>query len=149
MVTAPTSGYAGTLYTVEGIERTKTITVREWRDYSLSANMQAYANSLFLSMRDVVIEGSIGYLGLPTNYLNAGRAVSITGAAYSTGWESLWLPVVSLDITFQAGPEGTSYSSTLHLSNRRNRFTGDVFVRPAVTGQQMAARDGRRTPTLA
>ena len=41
-------GYAGTLYTVEGVQRTKTVTVREWRDYSLSANMQAYSDQLFM-----------------------------------------------------------------------------------------------------
>ncbi len=130
-------GYAGTLYTVEGIERTKTVTVREWRDYSLNTQMQAYSDLLFSAISNVVVEGTIGYLGLATNYLTPGQAVSITGSTYTTGYESLALPVAAIDIQFNPGPGGTSYISTLHLSNRQARYSGDVFVRPAVTGQQL------------
>ncbi len=69
-VQAPAGGgYGGTLYTIEGISRTKTVTVRDWRDYSLNTNMQTYANELFDSLKDVIVEGTIGYLGLPSTYL--------------------------------------------------------------------------------
>ena len=137
-VQAPSGGgYAGTLYTVEGISRTKTVTVRDWRDYSLNTNMQTFANELFDSICDVIVEGTIGYLGLATTYIAPGQAVSITGNGYTTGWESVALPVASLDIQFNPGPQGTSYVSTLHLSNRKQRYSGDVFLRPAVTGQQL------------
>jgi hypothetical protein len=136
----PTSGYAGTLYTVEGIERTKTITVRAWTDESLTSNMAAYVYELFTAACNVVVEGTIGYLGLPTTYLAPGQAVSITGSSYTTGYESVALPVASLDIQFNPGPTGTSHVSTLHLSNRQARFSADVFVRPAVTGQQIGGQ---------
>ena len=135
-----TGGYAGTLYTVEGIERTKTVTVREWRDYSLSANMQAYSDQLFSAFCNVVVEGTIGYLGLATTYLTPGQAVSITGNGYTTGYESVALPAASIDIQFNPGPGGTSYVSTLHLTNRQARYTGDVFIRPAAAGQQIAGQ---------
>jgi len=133
-------GYAGTLYTVEGVQRTKTVTVREWRDYSLSANMQAYSDQLFSALCNVVVEGTIGYLGLATTYLAPGQAVSITGSSYTTGYESVALPVASIEIQFNPGPGGTSYVSTLHLSNRQARYTGDVFIRSAVTGQQIGGQ---------
>ena len=133
-------GYAGTLYTVEGVQRTKTVTVREWRDYSLSANMQAYSDQLFSALCNVVVEGTIGYLGLATTYLAPGQAVGITGNGYTTGYESVALPVASIDIQLNPGPEGTSYVSTLHLSNRQARYTGDVFIRPAITGQQIGGQ---------
>jgi len=137
-VQAPSgAGYAGTLYTIEGISRTKTVTVREWRDYSLTTNMQTYANELFDSIKDVIVEGTIGYLGLATTYLAPCQAVSITGNGYTTGYESLSLPVASIDIQFNPGPGGASYVSTLRVSNRKARYTGDIFVRPAVTGQQL------------
>src|SRR5271157_1160882 len=137
-VQAPSGGgYGGTLYTVEGISRTKTVTVREWRDYSLNTSMQTYANELFDSIKDVVVEGTILYLGLATTYLAPGQAVSITGNGYTTGYESVALPVESVDVQFNPGPGGTSYVSTLHLSNRKARYSGEVFVRPAVTGQQI------------
>ena len=136
-VQAPTSGYAGTLYTVEGISRTKTVTVREWKDYSLNANMQTYANSLLASYKNVVVEGTLPYLGLATLYLTPGQAVSIAGSSYTTGYESLALPVACVDVQFNPGPGGTFYMTTLHLSNRQARYTGDVFVRPAMTGQSL------------
>src|SRR5271157_1588450 len=137
-VQAPSGGgYGGTLYTVEGISRTKTVTVREWRDYSLNTSMQTYANELFDSIKDVVVEGTILYLGLATTYLAPGQAVSITGNGYTTGYESVALPVESVDVQFNAGPGGTACVSTLHLSNRKARYAGEVVVRPAVTGQQI------------
>ncbi len=72
--------------------------------------------------------------------MHPGQAVSITGNGYTTGYESVALPVASIDIQFNPGPEGTSYVSTLHLSNRQARYTGDVFIRPAVTGQQIGGQ---------
>ena len=143
-VTYPSSGYAGTLYSVEGISRTKTVTVREWTDYSLNANMAAYAQELFNSICDVVMEGTISYLGLASHYFSPGQALSIAGNGYTTGYESIantggnnGIAVASVDIQFNPGPGGTSYVTTLHLSNRKQRYTGDIFVRPAVTGQQI------------
>jgi hypothetical protein len=97
--------------------------------------MQAYSDQLFSALCNVVVEGTIGYLGLATAYLAVGQAVSITGNGYTTGYESLALPVASIDVQFNPGPGGTSYVSTLHLTNRQARYTGDVFVRPAATGQ--------------
>jgi len=132
----PVSGYAGTLYSVEGIERTKTITVRSWTDSSLSTNMAAYAYELFTAASNVVVEGTIGYLGLPVNYLAPGQAISITGSSYTTGYESVALPVASISIQFNPGPTGTAYVSTLHLSNRQTRFGAEVFVRPSPSGAE-------------
>jgi hypothetical protein len=119
------------------------VTVREWRDYSLTSNMQAYANQLLAAISNVVVEGTIAYLDLPTFYLTPGQAVSITGSGYTTGYESVALPVASIEIQFNAGPEGTSYFSTLHLSNRQARYAGAVFMRPAVTGQQLGLGSSR------
>ena len=143
-MSAPSGGgFAGTLYTVEGIERTKTITLRDWTQLSgANTNIQTFANDQFDSIKDVVVEGSIDYLGLATTYLTPGASVSITGSGYVTGWETLQtppmppgLPVSSAEVIFQYGPQGTSYITSLQLSNRKQRYTGDVFIRPAVTGQ--------------
>src|SRR5208282_5860829 len=213
-VFAPASTYfTGTSALIEGIQRIKVITVRDWTDYSLNANMQVFANELLQSLCDVVLEGSTSYLGLATAFLGPAQAVQITGTTgpgptqYITGWEgggisnpqivsggsgysgtmtytitgsgtggvlsstvtggvitSVWvstrgsgytgavtvsvsgsgggsgasitlqseaLPVASMDVRFQPGPAGTSYVSTLHLSNRRARYTSELFVRPA------------------
>lgn len=145
---APSSTtYAGTLYTVEGIERTKTVTVLEWRDYSNDSNMATFATELLDSVKDVVVEGTVPYLGLDTSYLTPGNAVSVAGDGYTTGWESLALPVVSAEITFQSGDAGTSYLTTLHLSNRRGRYNAENFLRPNITGAQFGA-DADSVPAL-
>ena len=145
-VTYPTSGQTGTLYSVEGITRVKTITVREWTDYSLTSNMATFASEWLSSCSNVVIEGTLPYLGLPTAYLAPGQAVSIAGtngmAAYTTGYESAQLPVASVDIQFQPGSDGTFYTSVLHLSNRRQRYTSDIFMRPPQRGQQLGLSGG-------
>ena len=140
---APASGYAGTLFTVEGVQRTKTITVLEWRDYSNQANMNLYASELLDSVKDVVVEGSLPYFGLPDlGYLTPGRSVSIAGNDFVTGWESIALPVVSVEVAFQYGPQGTSYATTLQLSNRRRAYDASNFLRPAIAGLQAGGGTG-------
>lgn len=142
-VEAPGSGaYGGTLYDVEGIERTKTITVREWRDYSLNGQMQTYCDEQFDAIKDVVIEGTVPYLGMDTQFLAPGKAVNVAGNGYDTGWEAAALPVSSVDVQFNNGPDGTSYAMTLHLSNRKARYGGEVYTRPAVTGQALGISGG-------
>lgn len=133
------SSYAGTLYTVEGIRRTKIITATEWRDYSNQTNMNTFASEFLDAVKDVVVEGTVPYHGLMTGYLSPGQAVSIAGDGYTTGWESLALPVVSLEVVFQSGSQGTSYQTTLHLSNRRGRYSSANFLRPNITGAQLGA----------
>lgn len=137
---APSStGHAGTLYTVEGVARTKTITVLDWRDQSNQSNMQTYANEVLDSVKDVVVEGTLPYQGLPDiSHLAPGKAVSIAGADFVTGWESIALPVVACEVNFQNGPTGTSYHTTLRLSNRRTPYDASNFLRPNMTMAMIA-----------
>ena len=137
-------GYAGTSFSVEGIRRTKIITVRDWTDQSNSVNMTTFATEYLNSVQNVVVEGSIAYNGLLTTFMTvgiAGQGVSITGSTYTTGWDSLNLPVVSVEILFQSGPQGTSYLMNLGLSNRRGRYSADQFLRPGVSHAQLGVGD--------
>ena len=137
---APSSStYAGTLYSVEGVQRRKVITVPDWRDYTNQANMNTLAAEFLDSVKDVVVEGTVPYNGLLTGYLSPGQAVSIAGSGYVTGWEALALPVVSVEVHFQPQASGTSYLTTLHLSNRRGRYSSENFLRPNVTGAQFGS----------
>ena len=159
-VQAPSGGgYAGTLYTVEGISRTKTVTVREWRDYSLNTNMQTYANELFDSIKDVIVEGTIGYLGLATTYLAPGQAVSITGNGYTTGYESAG-PARGLDRhPVQCGPRGDVLrqhaaplepQGPLHRRHLRASRRHRPAARPGLVAglHHTARRDARMNGTL-
>lgn len=143
IVPSPTT-YSGTLFSVEGVSRTKVITVRDWSDASNLSNMTTFATEFLESVQDVVVEGSVPYFGLLSLYLtcgSTGQAVSITGndsvTAYTTGWEALALPVVSVELVFNCGAEGTSYQTNLQLSNRRGRYTADQFLRPNIVGSQL------------
>jgi len=145
-----TPTYAGTLSSVEGVYRTKTITLRDWTQFgNNAANIQLFATEQFDSIKDVVVEGSINYLGLATTYLTPGASVSITGNGYMTGFETLQtspmppgLPVSSVEVIFNWGSQGTSYITTLNLSNRRQRYTGAIFTRPPTTGQALGGQFG-------
>jgi hypothetical protein len=138
---APSSTtYSGTLYSVNGVERTKIISVPSWRDYGNQANMDAYASEQLAALQDVVVEGALPYLDLPASkYFSPGQAISITGSTYTTGWESLALPIVALEIQFQSGPEGTSYLCAMHLSNRRGQYSFSNYLRPNIAGAQFGA----------
>lgn len=145
-VTAPSGGgYSGTLYTVEGVERIKTITVPEWTDNSNSSNMQTFANEFLASVENVVVEGTITYHGLNTTFLTCGtngQGISVTGSTYSTGWDSLNLPVVGVELVFNNGTAGTSYDMLIHVSNRRGRYTADNFLRPGITHLNLGTDGG-------
>jgi hypothetical protein len=78
----------------------------------------------------VVWEGTLPYYGALTQFLAPGNAINIAGSGYTTGWESLNLPIVSIELGFLNGNTGTSYSTVLHLSNRRGRYSPAAFLRP-------------------
>jgi hypothetical protein len=128
---APSSAtYGGTLYTQLGIQRTKVITCLDWRDYSNQANMNTFASEQLGAMQDVVIEGTLPYYGALTQFLAPGNSVNIAASGYTTGWEAANLPIVSMELGFLNGNSGTSYSTLLHLSNRRGRYSSAAFLRP-------------------
>jgi hypothetical protein len=110
--------------------------------------MNTFASEFLDSVKDVVVEGVVPYFGLMPTYLTVGRAVNIAGSeglggpAYTTGWESLALPVVSCEVAFQPGNQGTSYMMALHVSNRRGRYSAETFLKPSITGMSFGGAGG-------
>ena len=131
----PASGYEGTAYTALGIQRTKTISVNDWRDISNLANMTLFASEYLDCVKDVVYEGSLPYYGLLNTPLLWGHSLDILGSTYPTGWEALGLPIVAVDLEYQERSGATNYVTTLSFSNRRAPFTGAALQRPNVVGQ--------------
>ena len=126
--------YSGTSHTVEGLSRTKTITVTSWKDYGNAGNMQAFANEYLSSIEHTVVEGDLRYLGLNSQYLTPGLAVNIAASTFTTGYEAVDLPVTSVELDFHEAEGATSYSTLLHLSNRRARYSADNFLHPMMIG---------------
>ena len=71
------------------------------------------------------------------------------GSTYATGWETLGLPIVAVDLEYQERSGATSYVTTLSFSNRRAPFTGAAFQRPSVVGQPFGIASFTGADTLA
>lgn len=129
--TAP--AYAGTSHAVEGLQKTLTCTVEPWRDPAQLSQVRAYAADLLDSVKDTVVEGSIVYYGLFEPALVFGLAAAVAGddgaGAYPTGWETLNLPILEVDVEW-AQRQGYDYRTTLHASNRRSHYGVGMFMRP-------------------
>lgn len=136
--------YGGTAYTELGIERTKTVTLDSWTDFGNYTNMAVFAQELFKSYCDVVIEGEIVYHGLLDAALTPGSYINIAAAdsAYVTGWESINVPVVGCAVQFNHQPDKQFYTTILTISNRRALYSAQVFERPPVTGQMLGTANG-------
>lgn len=143
----PNSGgspvYAGTSHSVEGLSETKVVTVREWRDYSNQSNMTAWASEMLDSLKDTVIEGDVAYMGLLSSVLTPGHAVNLPGNPYTSGWESAALPVQRVTLEYHESRSPTSYTTTLHVSNRRALYAGEAFMRPSQVGLPVGIPDGQ------
>src|SRR5262249_18526805 len=61
--------YDGTVYTIEGVQRTLYVQVDGWRDPSNNAGMVSFASEILDSVKNTVVEGSIQYAGLYTTGL--------------------------------------------------------------------------------
>lgn len=126
--------YAGSMFDDLAIERTKTISVNDWRDQSNSANMNLMAHEFFDSFCNIVIEGTITYHGFLADAVNFNRLLTIT-ASYPI--PTLWsgIPIISCEVIFNERGGATSYSTVLSFSNRRLPYSGAALARPAVVGQ--------------
>lgn len=128
--------YEGTSHTVYGVDETLTITVSDWIDKGQQTQMDAYAQDLLDSVKDVVYEGAIPLVGYYKTWLtDFGAGVQVKGPSggYTLPWESVTLPVV------RAGLEWTSHGplwrTVLYVSTRRAAYTEDLYRRtPPVTG---------------
>jgi hypothetical protein len=123
--------YSGSLYSIEGISRTYTVTVPQWRDPGNSGNIQAYAQSLLDAMSNTIIEATIPFAKLDTRWLTPGQAIQLTGGTYTTGYEAVKVPVVECQIEFSQPGRGCRYRTTIRASNRRGAYTAAIYERPS------------------
>ena len=131
---APATGYSGTAYTVDGIERTLYVDVPTWINPDDQSSMTALAEATLATVQDAVVEGSILYDGKYSQALTVGQAVSIAGNGYTTGWENLKAPIRGCELVWPRGG-ATSWATRLEFSTRRRPFIGDrLYIHPAFTG---------------
>jgi hypothetical protein len=140
--------YSGTAYTALGLQRTKVISCNDWRDSSNTANMTTMAQEFLDTVKDIVYEGSIPYFGLLSSTLTIGHKLNIAGHGYSTGWETINLPIIAVDLEYRERSGATNYITTLTISNRRAPYSGAPLMRPAIVGQPIGVVGSFRAVNL-
>jgi hypothetical protein len=130
-VTAPTSGWAGTAYTVNGVQRTQYLDYPEWTDYGQAANYQLLANQKLLTVQNTVIEGSLNYFGKQASFFTLGNAVNIAGNGYTTGYEAIAAPARSVVLDYCPDGGGLEWITRINFSTRMRPFCGDrLYAHP-------------------
>ena len=129
-VRKPSSGYEGNAYTVEGISREVTIDLDEWIYKADSATVEALAQDLLDSIKDVVVTGSIEYLGYDADGVDAAGIESLEIASDFDDYvvDGIALPIERVEVRYETtGPH--QWITTYQVSNKRYPFHGnDYFV---------------------
>lgn len=129
----PSSGYQGTAYTVDGVQRTLYVDYPDWLSATSTSTSQMaqLAQEILDTRKDTVVEGTLTYYGKNTTFLTLGKALNIARSGGTTGWESLAAPVRSVSLEWpQSGPN--IWVTRINFSTRRRPFSGDrLYVHPA------------------
>lgn len=117
--------YAGTGFTVDGIERTQTIDMDSWVYAGNQAQLEAYAEMMHKSICDTILTGSVQYRGAYEDAFEPGVRLSIGATCYTTGLESAAVPIRSFSLRYNKSGSPQVFTSTLGCSSRRNPACGD------------------------
>lgn len=121
--------YAGTAYSAAGLQRTHTVDVETWAYKGNQATMVSFAQMMHQSMCDTVVEGAVRYQGQWTAVLDptGGHRLCFAGNGYTTGDESLNVPVRSVSFQLQSTGGGLQWTTELRVSSRRDPRTDEGF----------------------
>jgi hypothetical protein len=134
---APSSGFQGTAYTVNGLQRTQIIDYPSWLDYGDQAEMNALAQEKLDCVKNTVVEGTLTYYGKQSTFLLLGQALNITGNGYTTGYEAITAQATSVVLDYCSDGGAASWQTQIGFSTRLKPYTGDRVYRHA----SQAARD--------
>lgn len=129
--------YAGTSYTVEGLEETLTLTIPSWIDAVNQENMNDYACEILDSVKDALIEGSFRLLRFHADLIaDFGQKVrlDVHNDVYTLPWEATDLPVQG--VTLRMGTAST-WTTEITVSTRRNALAASYFDRPMFRGMTL------------
>lgn len=122
----PASGYGGTAYSQAGLQRTQTVDVYDWSYYGNSTVLNTYAQMLQVAVSNTLVEGPIQYRGLYTACQDptGGHLMNVAGNGYTTGDESLNIPVRAYSVRYLTEGGGLTYATSLRCSTRQDPRTG-------------------------
>lgn len=141
VVRVPSSGFEGTAYDEDEIERVWVLHMDSWTYGGDTANMIKMAQAHLDAVKDTVIEGSILHHGYPAPYdeddnpdgfdpLELGYALSLSIAGATSPWDDTPLPVRSVTLSWPQG-SGDQHQLVFQFSSRKRPFQGDdLYVHP-------------------
>lgn len=134
----PSSGYEGTLYTVDGLEDTDYLDLDSWIYKGDVSSMEALAQQHLDTMKDTVFEGTVTHLGIPTAFdaLLPGIKINIDVVNATSPWAAMKAPVLGATLRWDTvGRTGIQHAVTLRFSSRQRPFTADdLYQHPAFAG---------------
>jgi hypothetical protein len=131
--TFPTSGFQGTAFTQAGLERTGFCDVPSWTYFGNSPILAQLAQMLEISIGNTLMEGAVHYKGFyqvplnPTSGSTPGFLLNFSAVDYTTGWESLNIPIRSYSVTYQVRGGGLNYVTDMRVSTRQDPRTGENY----------------------
>jgi hypothetical protein len=135
--TAPSSGYQGTAYTVNGVQRTLYLDYPEWTDYASQSNYNLLAQQKLNCVMNTVIEGSLVYYGKQATFFTLGQAINITGNGYTTGYEAINAPARSIVLDFLPDGGAVQWQTRIQFSTRMKPYCGDrLYAHPSYGSQR-------------
>ncbi|WP_165235382.1 hypothetical protein [Aquisphaera insulae] len=148
-VTKPASGYEGTAFTTNGVERTLYRDFPQWLDYRDTSSYQTLAQEILDTVKNTVVEGNMTYSGKYSSALTLGSALNIAGNGYTTGYEAIAAPIRGVVLDFV--PEGgqTPWVTSLSFSTRMRPFVGDrLYQHPGWGSKGFGGMAGGLSPVL-
>ena len=141
--TAPSSGYSGTAYSINGVTRTLWLDIPSWLDYGDQAGFNTLAAEKLACVQNSVIEGSLSYYGKQATFLVLGQSLDIAGNGYTTGYESIAAPARSVVLDYLPDGGAAQWKTTINFSTRMKPFTGDrLYIHPAYAAAQRGGSGG-------
>lgn len=132
-VSVPETGFQGTAFAVDGLEREAVRDYPGWLDYRDRTSYAQLASEILDTAKDAVVEGALVHHGKLSAVLSKGVALSIAGNGYATGFETAAATVMQVALDF--APDGGSasrWTTRVGFSNRMRPFTGDrLYVHPS------------------
>ncbi|WP_165076164.1 hypothetical protein, partial [Paludisphaera rhizosphaerae] len=117
--TAPASGWEGTAYSVDGLQREQRVFMKSWTDPANQAAMDDYAQQLLDTNKNTVVDLNLTVNRILDEVLPlANQGLNIAADGYSTGLEDANLPISGLSIVWNNGA-ASLHTTSVTASNRR------------------------------
>jgi hypothetical protein len=126
----PTSSYSGTAFSVAGLSRVQTVDVETWRYGGNASQLNNLAQMLQASVCNTLMEGMVNYKGFYATVQSpsGGHLLSFAGNGYTTGDESLNIPVRAVSYRyFNNSGTGLNYATSMKCSTRQDPRTGEGY----------------------